>query len=83
MVEISAKDRIRDRMSYDKEKQLLQEQMSALRSALKISQAENDAIRKDLEKEVLTDGSLFWDGNEGFLKVVDCSFIWIVILFIQ
>jgi len=73
MVEMSAKDRIKDRMAYEREKKLLQEQMSALRSALKTSQAENDAIRKDLEKEVGTAGgsvlvdSVYWPREGRYL----------------
>lgn len=59
LVEKSRKEKIRDQMMFEKENHLLQEQMTALKSALKISQAENESIRKELEKEVMTVNNVF------------------------
>jgi hypothetical protein len=46
------KEKIREGMSYDREKQFLCEQLKAVRSALKASQIECDMVKKELENEL-------------------------------
>jgi hypothetical protein len=46
------KEKVREQMSFVREKQFLSEQLSAVRSALKASQMECDLVKKELELEV-------------------------------
>jgi len=46
------KEKIREEMTFIREKQFLNEQLKAVRSALKASQIECDIVKKELEMEV-------------------------------
>ena len=50
--ERSKKAKVQEEMYFDQEKQLFCEQLRAVRNALKSSQVESDAVKKELEKEV-------------------------------
>ena len=66
IAERNMKERIKEKVLYEKESQLLQEQIAALRASLKASQSECDLVKKDLEKEVPKKTNLFHNANFNF-----------------